>query len=83
MLAHSGGAPKALILRMADVPQIDATGAAALKRFIHSAAAKGTAIIFSELDPAPAETLARMDIAVPSAPSFADSIALARDLVQN
>ena len=78
LLARSGGPAKVLILRMADVPMIDATGAAALKRFLASAAAKGTAIIFSELAPEPAASLQRMDIAVPNAATFDGSVGLAR-----
>ncbi|HUO94532.1 MAG TPA: SulP family inorganic anion transporter [Rhizomicrobium sp.] len=80
LLSRSGGAPKVLILRMASVPLIDASGAAALQRFIRSAGAKGTAIIISELPPEPMSVLRGMDIAVPMAASFGDSISLARRL---
>lgn len=81
LLARSGGVPKVLILRMADVPVIDATGAAALKRFLARAATKGTTILFSELGQEPAASLQRMDIVVPSAATFEGSLSLARHLL--
>jgi SulP family sulfate permease len=81
LLSRSGGYPKVLILRMTGVPLIDASGAAALKRFLKSAAARGTAIVLSELKPQPATTLHNMDIAVPAAATFPDSVAIARGLL--
>jgi sulfate permease, SulP family len=81
LLSRSGGMPQVLILRMDGVPLIDTTGAAALKRFIKSAAGKGTGVILSELRPAPASVLLAMDVVAPSAPTFADSIILARAMV--
>ena len=82
LLSRSGGFPKVLILRMAGVPLVDTTGAAALKRFIKSTRARGTAVILSELNAESASVLDSMDIAAPSVPRLADAITLARHLAQ-
>lgn len=81
LLARSGGYPRVLILRMAQVPLIDATGAAALKRFIRSANAKATAVILSELKPQPAAALRSMDVAAVQARSFEDGLKTAEQLL--
>jgi SulP family sulfate permease len=81
LLSRSGGFPKILILRMAGVPLIDSTGAAALKRFIKSANSRGTAIILSELNPQTTSILRNMDIVVPSAANFTASLDVARALL--
>jgi sulfate permease, SulP family len=78
LLSRSGGFPKVLVLRMAGVPLIDATGAAALKRFVRSAGARGTTIVLSELNAESLSALRCMDVTAPNAQSFADSLALAR-----
>jgi SulP family sulfate permease len=80
VLSRSGGAPKVLILRMGGVPLIDATGLAALERLIRSGAGKGTTVIFSELNPEPAEAVAGMDVVVPVAATFDEALARARHL---
>jgi SulP family sulfate permease len=80
VLSRSGGVPRVLILRMAQVPLIDATGAHALKRFVRSAAAKGTATIVCELNADSEEALRSLDLAVPLAGSFAEAIALAQSI---
>ncbi|HWA90672.1 MAG TPA: SulP family inorganic anion transporter [Rhizomicrobium sp.] len=77
-LSRSGDMPKVLILGMADVPLIDASGAMALKRFIALARSRGVAIVLAELNPQPEATLRNMGVAVPRAGSFRDGIALAR-----
>jgi len=81
LLSRSGGFPKILILRMAGVPLIDSTGAAALKRFIKSANSRGTTIILSELNPQTTSILRNMDIVVPSAANFTASLDVARALL--
>ncbi len=81
LLSRSGGYPKVIILRMAQVSLIDATAAAALKRFAAHAATKGTAIIFSELPSEPAAALHDMDVVVPLAASFEESLRIARGLL--
>jgi SulP family sulfate permease len=81
VMSRSGGYPRVLILRMAGVPLIDATGAAALKRFVKAAAAKGTAIVLSELQPQPGAALRAMDVQAALAPNFEDSIEQARALL--
>lgn len=80
LLARSGGTPKVLVLRMAGVPMIDSTGAAALKRFVRGAAAKGTSIVACELQSEPEEALRSLDIAVPMASTFAQGLELARTI---
>ncbi len=63
------------------MPLIDASGAAALKRFIKSAAAKGTAIVICELNEDGQEALRSLDVTVPVAASIAESVAQARAIV--
>jgi len=81
LLSRSGGLPKALILRMAGVPLMDATGAAALKRFIKASASKGTAIVLCELAPAPAAVLQSLGVVVPNVATFAEAVSCARRLL--
>ena len=78
ILARSGGIPRILILRMAGVPLIDATGAAAFGRFITNIQARGTIVILSELKAQPAEALKSMTVIVPSAQSFEESLHVAK-----
>jgi sulfate permease, SulP family len=81
LLSRSGGRPRVLILGMEGVPLIDASGAAALKRFVAAAGAKGIAIVLCGLNPQPSAILRSMEIALPSGASYRDSIALARAFV--
>lgn len=81
LLARTGGYPKILILRMGSVPLMDATGAAALKRFVRSAAAKGTSIVLCELQKQPADALRQMEVSAPRAATFDESLAIARTLL--
>lgn len=81
ILSRSGGFPKVLILRMAGVPLIDATGARALQRFIATAGASGTAIILCELRADAARAIRSMDIAVPNTETLAQALALGRTFV--
>ena len=82
LLSRSGGTPKALILRMEDVPVIDTSGAVALKRFARSAAAKGTTIVLSELNAEPAKALRDMELKVLVAATFEEGVAIARAMVE-
>jgi SulP family sulfate permease len=77
LLSRSGGRPKVLILRMAGVPLIDASGAAALKRFAATAGAKGIVVVLSELNPQPAAMLRSMEIAIPKGAGFREAVAIA------
>lgn len=81
ILSRTGGYPKVLILRMAGVPLIDATGADALKRFVRAAGKKGTAVILCELNPEPEASLRELDVAVRRVPTFSDALATASALV--
>jgi SulP family sulfate permease len=83
VLSRSGGSPRVLILRMAGVPLIDTTGAAALKRLIRRADSKGLAIILSELNPEPAAMLRDMDVNALSAETFDEGISLARRVAES
>lgn len=62
-VVRAGGTrPKIIILRLSRVPLIDATGVAALKRFIDSAKGHGARVILSGARPKVAETLKRMHL---------------------
>ncbi|MGZ8998413.1 MAG: SulP family inorganic anion transporter [Allosphingosinicella sp.] len=60
-LRRAGERPRAMILRMEEVPYIDATGANALETFVRHAAASGTEIWFCGLNRQPLDFLARME----------------------
>lgn len=49
VLEHLRSPPKVFILRMGNVPLIDASGAAALEKFIDDAARRGTRTILSNV----------------------------------
>jgi SulP family sulfate permease len=51
VLSRSGGYPKVLILRMGDVPLVDATGASALRRAVDAINARGTRVVLCEISP--------------------------------
>ncbi len=53
-------APKAFIVRFADVPLIDVSGVGALSRFLKRCEAQGVAVFFSELKPGARDILRRM-----------------------
>jgi SulP family sulfate permease len=82
ILSRSGGSPKVLILRMGGVPVIDTSGAVALKRFVRSAARKGTAVVLSELESEPARVLHDMEVGAPALKTFAESIATAQAILR-
>lgn len=60
-LRRGGTRPRAIVLRMKDVPYIDATGANALATFVRQAAAGGTAVWLVGMQRQPLDFLARMD----------------------
>jgi SulP family sulfate permease len=82
ILSRSGGVPKVLILRMAGVSLIDATGASALHRLIRNAQSRGTATVLCELNTQSASTLRSMDILAPRAATVAESLVIARSLLR-
>jgi SulP family sulfate permease len=54
--------PRVFILRLRQVPLIDASGAAALRQLVARCARVGTRVIFSGLRPQPLEILTQMGI---------------------
>ncbi len=60
-LRRAGERPKAMILRMEEVPYVDATGANALATFVRQAKAAGTEVWFCGLKRQPLDFLARME----------------------
>lgn len=54
-----GALPRVLIIRLRNVPAMDATGLHALRRVVHRAASQGTQVILSELQAQPRLALAR------------------------
>jgi SulP family sulfate permease len=60
-LRRAGERPRAMVLRMEEVPYIDATGANALAIFVRQAMGTGTEIWFCGLNRQPLEFLARME----------------------
>lgn len=63
VLDQIGQPPRVFILRMEDVPLVDATGVAALEDFLRRCRAGGTKVILSGLKPAAAQILTRMGLA--------------------
>lgn len=79
------GSPRVFILRMREVPLVDASGASRLRDFIRQAARNGTVVILSGLQPGPREILAHMNVTGPASGvrlvrDFAAAVALARQL---
>lgn len=58
-LRRTGQSPRAIVLRMRLVPLLDASGVRAVEEFIHQAGIAGTTVIFSGVQPQPAEMLRR------------------------
>ena len=81
VMGEIGKPPRALILRMAEVPLIDATGATALEDLARRCAARGTRLILAGIQAQPQEILGLMDTAGRSglvfAPDYAAALALA------
>lgn len=59
-LEHIGKTPKVFILRMRNVPAIDATGEHALENFYNTCKKAGTQLVLSGVNPAPYATLKKM-----------------------
>jgi SulP family sulfate permease len=82
LLRMGVGRTRAIILRMSRVPLIDSTGAAALKKIVGSASARGVLVILSGVQPAVAETLTRMKLDVRKAANFPEARAMAARLLE-
>jgi SulP family sulfate permease len=77
------GSPRAYIVRMREVPMMDATGASKFSDFVRKCAKHRTALIISGLQPQPESVLRQMRIIGNGAPihlaaDFAEAIAIAR-----
>lgn len=59
-LDHIGKTPKVFILRMRNVPAIDATGEHALENFYNTCKKLGISLVLSGVNKAPYETLKKM-----------------------
>jgi SulP family sulfate permease len=55
--------PSVFVLRLRDVPLVDASGEQALREFVRRCAARGTAVVLTELQPRVAGMLERMQFA--------------------
>lgn len=80
------GSPRVFILRMREVPLVDASGAARLRDFVAKAQRNGTRVVLSGLQPGPAATLRQMGVLdgaghVQLATDFAEAVAMARAVV--
>ncbi len=76
--------PSTFILRMRDVPMVDATGVGALGEFLHRCQAHGTAVIVTGIQPQPRQVLNQMGFGTGSpslqfAGDFQAAITLAQD----
>jgi SulP family sulfate permease len=60
-LRRAGERPKAIVLRMEQVPYVDATGAGALETFVRQARGGGTDVWLCGMQRQPLDFLARME----------------------
>lgn len=86
VLERSGGAPQVFILRMSQVPLVDASGATKLQELIHQARKRGIELIISGLQPQARLVLRKMRVFhdvphVHLVPNFAKAVAMADDLI--
>jgi len=87
MLAGSGGAVAGvLIIRMRQVPTIDATGISALRDVIHRSAREGTAVILCGVEAEPRNTMERAGLVEDLGPdrfvpTYREALALASGLL--
>ncbi len=86
VIERIGGSPRVFILRMREVPMVDATGATKLRDFIDQACGHGTRVILSGLQPQPRAVLVQMGVLdggrqVSVVADFAAAVALARQVV--
>jgi SulP family sulfate permease len=80
VLERIGHSPKVMILRMKNVPMIDATGVAAMLKFMEQCRAMGTHVILCGVPPQPRGVLANMCVQmVGCSIEFAASFAEARN----
>ena len=75
--------PGTFILRMRDVPMVDATGVGALREFLHRCQVHGTKVIVSGIQPQPRQVLNQMGFGTDSpalqlAEDFQAALALVR-----
>ncbi len=79
-------APKAFILRFADVPMVDASGVGALSRFLKRCESQGVAVVMCELQPRSRDVLAQMGVlnflSVSVEPTYAQALASAERKIQ-
>jgi SulP family sulfate permease len=83
VLDRIGKTPRVIILRMRDVPMVDATGAGRLKAFVEQCRRNGAELILSGLQPQPRAVLERMGVTgsnLHSVPGYAEAIDLAARL---
>ena len=80
VLDRTGSRPRVLVLTMERVPLIDATGAAALEKFVRAAEIKGTHVIICGLQGEPAHVLDSMSVAPLRAATLAEALERARTL---
>lgn len=79
VLDQIGQPPRVFILRMEDVPLVDATGVAALEDFVRRCKSSGTKVILSGLKAQPLDVMRRMGFGadpgrVAFTPDFADAL---------
>lgn len=80
-LRRIGQPPRAIILRMREVPLLDASGAEAMKDFVRMARANGSEVILSNVQPQPAQVLRRAGLGPKSgsvrfAPDYTAALAM-------
>lgn len=80
LLGRTGGRPSVIILRMEEVPLIDATGALILQKFFKTARARRMRVVLSGVKAGPARVLKTMQVDILQAPDFAAALALAQTL---
>lgn len=80
VLTRTGNPPRAIILRMEEVPMIDASGISALADLVRRSQASDTSVIVSGAPPAVQDTMRRMGLLprVLTAKTFDDAIRTAR-----
>lgn len=81
ILSRIGTRPRMLILRMDQVPMIDASGVSALSEFVRRCRGIGAAVILSGVQPGIEATILRMGLGedIKRAKSFEVALAMARD----
>lgn len=81
-LRRMGQPPRVIILRLREVPLLDASGVEGIKEFVAMAHRHGAAVIFSNVQPEPAQVLRRNGLGPRSgkvrfAPDYAAALAMA------